>query len=190
MKSDRSRSPLVTGIVGFVAGAALSWAAIRHATPAFAQPAALPKASDDLAALRADVERLKATATDQSHVMTDVAHQFSCLWFAGHNDNWPLAEFFFSETQSHLRWAVRVIPVRKDAAGRDVDLRAILQAIETSSLKDLHDTIAAKDRPKFETAYRTMTQSCYSCHEAASKPYLRPKVPERPDTEILEFRPQ
>jgi len=189
--SPRHSQSVVTCVACFAAGAIVSWAALRHATPAVAQQSPPPaRQGDDLAALRADVERLKATATDQSHVMTDVAHQFSCLWFAGHNDNWPLAEFFFSETQSHLRWAVRVIPVRKDAAGRDVDLRAILQAVETSSLKDLHDTIAAKDRPKFETAYRTMTQSCYSCHEAASKPYLRPKVPERPDTEILDFRPQ
>src|SRR5438105_13033915 len=105
--------------------------------------------SGDVAALKGDVERLKAVATDQSHVMTDVGHQFSCLWFAGRARNWPLADFFFSETQSHLRWAVRVIPVRKDAASREVDLRGILQGIETSSLQDLHDSIAAKDEPRF-----------------------------------------
>lgn len=163
---------------------------IFHGSAAAVAQAPPAKPADDLAALRADVARLKDVATDQSHVMADVAHHFSCLWFAGKTNNWPLAEFFFSETQSHLRWAVRVIPVRQDAAGRDVDLRAILQAVETSSLKDLHDTIAAKDGAKFETAYRTMIQSCTACHEASAKPYLRPKVPRRPDTEILKSEPE
>jgi hypothetical protein len=170
--------------VGFVGALVL----LRHAPTAHAQPT--PAAAPDVNSLKADVERLKAVATDQSHVMTDVAHQFSCLWFAGRARNWPLADFFFSETQSHLRWAVRVIPVRKDAAGRDVDLGGILQGIETSSLKDLHDSIAAKDEPRFEKAYRTMIESCTSCHTASAKPYLRPKVPDRPDTDVLNFEPQ
>jgi hypothetical protein len=179
----------------FAGGLCLGFAAalvlLRHAAPARAQPApAAPGGAAELAALKADVERLKAVATDQSHVMADVAHHFSCLWFAGRAKNWPLADFFFSEMQSHLRWAVRVIPVRKDAAGRDVDLRGILQGIETSSLKDLHDTIAAKDEQRFEQAYRTMIESCTSCHTASAKPFIRPKVPQRPDTDVLDFEPQ
>ena len=187
MSGFASRRGIVIFVAGVVAGVVLSLAGLRYAAPAGAQPAPPP---DELAALKADVERLKATATDQSHVMADVAHHFSCLWFAGEKENWPLADFFFSETQSHLRWAVRVIPVRKDAQGRDVDLRAILQAIETSSLKDLHDAVAAKDKPRFEAAYRTMTQSCIACHQASAKPYLRPRIPERPDTDVLDFEPQ
>jgi hypothetical protein len=187
MAVEKLRQRLVVFGAGLAAGVVITFTAIPHASPAHAQSASPP---DELAALKADVERLKEKATDQSHVMADVAHHFSCLWFAGEKENWPLADFFFSETQSHLRWAVRVIPVRKDAAGRDVDLRGILQGIETSSLKDLHDAVAAKDKPRFEAAYRTMTQSCASCHTASAKPYLRPKVPDRPDTDVIEFAPQ
>jgi hypothetical protein len=176
-----------TFCAGLAAGVLVTLVAGHYVSPIRAEAA---PSGDELAALRADVERLKQTATDQSHVMADVAHHFSCLWFAGEKENWPLAEFFFSETQSHLRWAVRVIPVRKDAAGREVDLRGILQGIETSSLKDLHDAVAAKDKARFETAYRQMTQSCTSCHTASAKPYLRPKVPEHPDTDVLDFAPQ
>jgi hypothetical protein len=181
------RRQLVGFGAGLAAGVVMTLTAVPHAAPARAQPA---PPTDELAALKADVEQLKAKASDQSHVMADVAHHFSCLWFAGEKENWPLADFFFSETQSHLRWAVRVIPVRKDAAGRDVDLRGILQGIETSSLKELHDAVAAKDKARFEKAYRQMTQSCASCHTASAKPYLRPKVPERPDTDVIEFAPQ
>lgn len=181
----RDRNALTFG-AGLAAGVMVTLVAGHYASAVRAE--APP--GDEVAALRADVERLKQTATDQSHVMADVAHHFSCLWFAGEKENWPLADFFFSETQSHLRWAVRVIPVRKDAAGRDVDLRGILQGIETSSLKDLHDAVAAKDKARFETAYRQMAQSCASCHTASAKPFLRPKVPERPDTDVIDFAPQ
>ena len=59
-----------------------------------------------------DVTRLKSIATDQSHVMADVGYHFANLWFAGEKRNWPLAKFYLDETRSHLRWAVRVIPVR------------------------------------------------------------------------------
>jgi hypothetical protein len=181
------RRQLVGFGAGLAAGVVMTLTALPHAAPARAQSAPVP---DELAALKADVEQLKAKARDQSHVMADVAHHITRLWIGGVKENWPLADFFFSETQSHLRWAVRVIPVRKDAAGRDVDLRGILQGIETSSLKELHDAVAAKDKARFEKAYRQMTQSCASCHTASAKPYLRPKVPERPDTDVIEFAPQ
>ena len=125
MMANNVRRQIGVFSVGLVVGVASTLVALPRATPARAQAA-----PDEVAALKADVELLKEKATDQSHVMADVAHHFSCLWFAGEKENWPLADFFFSETQSHLRWAVRVIPVRKDAAGRDVDLRGILEAVE------------------------------------------------------------
>ncbi len=31
--------------------------------------------------------------------------------------NWPLANYYLDETLSHLRWAVRIHPVRKTKAG-------------------------------------------------------------------------
>jgi hypothetical protein len=149
---------------------------------------AAEKDQPDVAQLRADVERLKGLVPDQSHAMSDVGYHYSNLWFAAEQENWPLADFFFGEVRSHLNWAVRIIPMRKDPQGRDVDLRAILQAIDTSSLKDLQQTIAAKDKTKFEAAYRVQLQSCYSCHEASGKPYLRPQVPQRPPLDLIDFR--
>src|SRR5215211_4607466 len=107
--------------------------------------AATQPGNDNVAALRAEVERLKAMAPDQSHVMADVGYHYANLWFAARAGNWPLAEFYVSETKSHLRWAVRIIPVRKDAAGHDVDLRSILDPNETSSLKDVQDAVTATD---------------------------------------------
>ena len=46
-----------------------------------------------------------------------------------------------SETKSHLRWAVRRIPIRKDNQGHDINLGNILEAFENSQLTQLkaHD---------------------------------------------------
>ncbi len=122
--------------------------------------------------------------------MMDVAYHFTNLWFAGRSENWPLAEFFWSETRSHLAWAVRIIPKRKDTAGREVDLVAILQSLENSPLKQLGAAIKDHDRNGFDKAYRFTLEGCYSCHKAADKPYLRPQVPTTPPLSIINFDPK
>ena len=121
--------------------------------------------------------------------MEDVSHHFSNLWFAVQKENWPLATFYLNETRSHLRWAVRIIPKRKDSAGREVDLQAILQAFENSPWKQMQDAIAAKDKAEFEKKYRFGLETCYACHKAADKPFIRPQIPTQPETPIINFDP-
>jgi hypothetical protein len=160
--------------------------------PASAQTAPAPvKASDasaEIALLKKEIETLKGKAPDQSHVMKDVAYHFTNLWFAGQKQNWPLAKFYCDETQAHLKWAVRVIPVRKIKGG-DLDLRALLDGIEQSFFVPLQKTIEAKNPDDFSKAYQQALVGCYSCHTAAEKPYLRLKVPEQPEARIVEFAP-
>lgn len=157
--------------------------------PARPVPAA-PKKDADSAGLVAEVERLKKTVPDQSHVMHDVEYHFANLWFAATNANWPLADFYLSETKSHLRWAVRIIPVRKDSSGNPVKLEDILQAVENGPLKQLAEAVKAQDNEKFQKAYAFMLEACYSCHKASSKPYLRPQIPERSAAVIINMNPQ
>jgi hypothetical protein len=142
----------------------------------------------ELAALRAEVEVLKAKACDQSHVMHDVASHFTNLWFAGNGGNWPLAKFFCDETRAHLRWAVRVIPVRKISSG-DFDLRVMLDGIDKTAFTVLQDAVTAQDKVKFTGAYKAATVACTSCHIATEKPFLRVRVPDQPDVHVLEFTP-
>ncbi len=103
----------------------------------------------DLKSLQAEIERLKSIAPDQAHAMHDVDYHFTNLWFAGQQGNWPLAQFYFNETKSHLRWAVRIIPVRKDNEGKEIKLEDILQAVENTPLKQLDESIKANDQEKF-----------------------------------------
>ncbi|MEX2216516.1 MAG: hypothetical protein WD768_20555 [Phycisphaeraceae bacterium] len=146
--------------------------------------------SAEVASLKAEVERLKGMVPDQAHAMADVGYHYSNLWFAGQNENWPLAQFMMNEVKSHLRWAVRIIPKRKTNAGLEVDLTGILGGLETSTLKDLEQTIKDKSKAKFTEAYKMQLTACMSCHQATSKEFIRLQVPERPEASILDFRPE
>jgi cytochrome c553 len=141
-------------------------------------------------ALAARIEILEGLIPDQAHIMADVGDHFTNLWFAGRAGNWPLADFYLGETRSHLRWAVRRIPVRKDNQGREVKLGAILEAFENSQLTALKKAVDGKDGAAFERVYRESLTVCYSCHKASDKPYLRPQIPTEPETRIMNFDPK
>ena len=154
-------------------------------------PATKPAAStNEIAALRADIEALKGKATDQAHVMHSVAYHFGNLWFAGEKKNWPLADFYWAETRSHMRWAVRVIPVRKDPQGNEVRLQDILDPIEKSVFEDLHKSISEKSADRFRDSYKKMLDSCYACHLASGKPFLKLQIPTQPPEPLIRFEPE
>jgi len=153
-----------------------------------ALPAASPQTPPENLAAR--VKALEDLVPSQSHMMADVGDHFTNLWFAGKAENWPLADFYLSETKSHLHWAVRRIPIRKDNRGQDVNLVNILEAFENSQLTQLKQAIDRKNRSGFETVYKESLTVCYSCHKAADKPYLRPQMPTEPTSRIMNFDPK
>jgi glucose/arabinose dehydrogenase len=124
---------------------------------------------------------------DQAHAMMDVGYHFANLWFAADKGNWPLAGYYLETTRSHLKWAVRLQPVRKTKAGIDVDLNGILQAVDNTMLAEVNKAIENKDIAGFKTAYGRTTEGCYACHTAAEKPFLRVQVPTAPPATIINF---
>ncbi len=175
--------------VGLALGASLTLLRSQTAAqPPSATPAAKPADStNEIAALRAEVDRLKSLVPSQSHAMADVGYHFANCWFAAQKTNWPLAQFNWEETRSHLRWAVRIIPVRKDQQGNEIRLTEILDPIDKISLQQVGDAIKAKDGRRFVETYKQMLDSCYACHLAAGKPYLRLHIPELPAAPIINF---
>jgi hypothetical protein len=142
-----------------------------------------------IAALKAEIEQLRGQLPSQSHAMTDVDYQFTNLWFAAEERNWPLATFYVNETRSHIEWTVRLHPVRKLASGQDLDLRPFLQAIEQSGLTDIRAALDKHDINAFKAAYQNTLKECYSCHLASEKPFLRPGIPAAPATHIIQMHP-
>lgn len=188
MRSWQKAVVIVTGAAGLAVGAGAAYVA-RGAEPS-GQPGGTSAADQaaEVVRLKEEIERLKGLVPDQAHVMQDVAYHFSNLWFAGQAQNWPLARFYLDETRSHLRWAVRVRPTRRTAAG-EVDLRGILDGVERSLLAGIQKGIEDRSPASFSTAYRDTLAGCYACHQASEKPYLRLRIPEAPEGRMIDFSP-
>jgi glucose/arabinose dehydrogenase len=154
-------------------------------TQASARQNAAPRQSEGDAA-QIDVQTLRERLPDQAHVMADVGYHFANLWFAAEKQNWPLASYYLGETRSHLKWAVRIHPVRETKAGA-VDLNGILEAVDNSLLPEVDKAITNKDVAHFEIAYRQTLAGCYACHTACDKPFLRLQVPDAPGATIINF---
>ena len=69
--------------------------------------------------------------------------------------------------------------------GKDVDLQSIFEGIDTSSLAAVKTAIEKQDGVEFASTYKTMLESCYACHKASGRPYLRPMIPQTPAQSIL-----
>lgn len=189
MKAIRFSRNIILGGFAALVGAAVLPFLFRPASAQVPQATQPPPNAINVAALRAELDAVKAQVPDQAHAMADVGYHFTNLWFAGQRKNWPLAKFYLDETRSHLNWAVRLKPVRKTTAGLDIDLRGILQSLENTQLPAVRTAIDGKDSDKFVSAYRLTLEACYACHNTSEKPYLRPQIPEQPAAPIINFDP-
>jgi len=170
-----SRAALVHALLVMVCAGVACRQAPAAQPVAEAQPA--NAAADEIAALKADVEVLKGKAPSASVAMADVGFHWSNLWFAGQSGNWPLAGYYFSEARNHVRWLTRINPMPKGPDGMPVDVKGIFDGIDTSTFAAVKAAIDKKDGKEFETAYRGALESCYQCHKAVGRPYLRPMIP-------------
>ena len=125
-----------------------------------------------------EVATLRQLIPTNSTIMMDVQWHWTNLWFAGKKKNWPLAQYYFNESRGHIQWLVRKNPtIRNNVEQKDVDLQGIFDGIDTSSLAMVKDAIEKKDSAAFEKNYKTMIESCYSCHKSIGRPYIRPQIP-------------
>jgi hypothetical protein len=172
----RSLFVLACGVLlGVVADRVGSTGAIVPVVAAQQARAAAPPPT--LESLAADVAQLKAIQPSNSHIMMDVQFHWTNLWFAAQKKDWAFAQYQFNEMRGHIQWLMRKSPIIRGQDGMDVDVKSIFDAIDTSSLADVKAAIEKKDSVKFAATYKTMIASCYSCHKAVGRPYLRPMIP-------------
>ena len=176
---------LFRSLLLLVVGAGAGALAVTRLT----HPGAPMPAAAQATTLQADVAHLKDIVPGQSHAMIDVGYHMANLWFAVERQNWAFAAFEVDETRNRIRWTIRINPVRKDLEGKPVDLKNIFDAIDTSSMTSLKQAVEKKDSVAFGVAYRQMLESCYACHKASGKPYLRPAIPSVPPQTIMNYDP-
>ena len=147
------------------------------------QPPTLDQVPQEILTLRQQVPT-------NSTIMMDVQWHWTNLWWAGKKKNWPLARYYFNEARNHIQQLVRKNPtIRNQAEGTDVEMQGIFDGIDTSSLMMVRDAVMKKDSVEFEKDYKVMLESCYSCHKAVGRPYIRPQVPSAQVQAIVNMDP-
>ncbi len=169
-----------TVVVALLSGAALG-VACRRVSPDTVMTGAM--------AAPVDIDRLKTLVPSQSHSMADVGFHWTNLWFAGQQNNWPLAQFYFDEARQHIQWTILIRPTRKDLEGRDVNLQAIFDAVDASTFAAVRIAIGREDSAQFAVAYKGALDGCYACHKSSGKSFLHPIVPTAPAQTIIDFSP-
>jgi hypothetical protein len=107
------------------------------------------------------------------------------LWFAGHEANWPLAEYEIKELRAALANVAKARPVfRQQPVAERVEafLGGPFGAVEAA--------IKARDVAKFTEAYASVNAGCNACHTALNQAQVVIKSPEQPSYPDQDFRPQ
>ena len=81
------------------------------------------------------------------------------LGLAGHENNWPYAQYELSELRNAFARVARTIPVY-----RTIDMAAVIGALTTDPLKAVEQAIHAQDAQQFKVAYAGLTTACNACH--------------------------
>jgi hypothetical protein len=113
---------------------------------------------------------------------TQVRH--AKLWFAGKNENWPLAAWEVDEIREGLEDAAKF-----HASHDGIPVAEMIKTIIDPRLEKLDRAIAAKSGTQFIAAFDDLTDGCNSCHAAANKPFIRIQRPTVPPFSNQNFAP-
>lgn len=91
--------------------------------------------------------------------MSGVQTHHAKLWFAGQNQNWPLADFEVHEIQESLD------AIRKYCSDRP-ELKAI--GMIDTAIDSVNNAIQQKDTELFRNSFMLLTNTCNKCHRATA----------------------
>jgi hypothetical protein len=97
------------------------------------------------------------------------------LWAAAQQQNWTLAAFELNEMRTAFDRIAATIP---KYGPQNVNLGPTFISMMSGPITAVNGAISAKNQAQFATAYRDLTNTCNSCHEALNHPYLVIKIPD------------
>jgi len=101
------------------------------------------------------------------------------LWFAGKEENWPLAQFEHDEIMEILTQAEAIEKERTEVKLFKVMIYPQLDSIEVA--------IKQKDGDKFSHTFTSLTNACNNCHTNTKYNFNKIIIPERPPYSNQEF---
>lgn len=110
--------------------------------------------------------------------MTNIQIHHAKLWFAGTDENWPLADFETGEISE----TVDAIQKYETDRPESKELPVILPALDS-----VRTAIQKKDRALFVTSFHTLTATCNTCHRAVKFGFNVVKIPDTPPFSNQDF---
>jgi len=101
------------------------------------------------------------------------------IWFAGKNQNWPLADFEVGEIKETLE------DVKKYCTDRP-EIKSL--PILYPALDSVNAAIKAKDPARFKKSFVFLTNSCNNCHQTTHHEFNVIKIPDTPPYTNQEFK--
>ena len=111
-------------------------------------------------------------------LMSNIQLHHSKLWFAGENQNWPLAEY----NESLIQSAFKKIQLYH---GNKSEAKAAFMIFP--AMDSISKAISEKDKRSFERSFLLMTVTCNNCHTVTNHPFnviTIPKIPPVPDQDF------
>lgn len=102
------------------------------------------------------------------------------LWFAGQNQNWDLADFEIHEIEETFE------DIQTYQAGRK---ETKLIGMIIPELDNVEDAVEKKDLVLFEKTYRSLTNTCNTCHKKTDYGFIVIKIPESLPYTNQDFEP-
>ena len=111
--------------------------------------------------------------------MTGIQLHHAKLWFAGQNQNWPLADFEIHEIQESL-----------DDIGEFCNDRPEVKSIGMLKvpIDSVNNAIQQKNLQLFKTSFSLLTNTCNNCHKATDHGFNVVVTPTNPPVSNQEFR--
>ena len=107
-------------------------------------------------------ERVEALTPELAVLMAQVQIQHAKLYYAGHVRNWELAAYSLHEINEALQ-AVQVF--NDQFEDFPTPLSEVVPSLVGPPLGEIHGAIRSQDGARFDTAFKSLTDSCKACHE-------------------------
>ncbi len=111
--------------------------------------------------------------------MTGIQLHHAKLWFAGQNQNWPLADFEIHEIQEALDDIDEFCKDRPEVKS----IGMLKPAIDSVT-----DAIRQKNLQSFKNSFSLLTNTCNNCHKATDHAFNVVIIPTNPPVSNQDFR--
>jgi hypothetical protein len=109
------------------------------------------------------------------------------LGLAGQQKNWPYAVYEGHELEEAFERVAKHVP-----KWREFDIAQLIAATVKQPLDELEAAAKANDGPRFDAAYRQLTDACNACHKSANVGVIAIKLPDAsafPDQDFRATKP-